>query len=447
MLKSRASSPTPTRFRWWVFAMACSASWLTYFQRYIFALIKPELVAQWGLTKPQLGMLDSIFATTYSVFQVPLGVAADLFGVHLVLTLLLVLGSLGLGMVAWAPSPRFPLRLAQAVMGIGHSAIFAALNRMTRSWFPASVRTTVQGWVGIFFARLGGVSSNLLIGALLIGVFHLPWRTTVFLTMGFGLLLAALFGVFFRNTPEEHPAVNAAEVETIEGRAAGSAAPEAPPRLKMREAFRRMSPRSIANLLTLNLQTILSNLADTIYSSWLPLFLFEVHGLQFREMGIYSALPLLGGAAGGAVGGWLNDALIRRTGNRRWSRRVVGLAGKGVAAVLLIAALLLWYREPRHFCAMLFFVKFFSDWSLTTTWGAVTDFGGRASATVFAFNNAMSGIGAIAGPIFFGSVAQHWGWPLVFVSGATAYLLCASTWLLIDCEIPLVTETRAADPV
>ena len=169
MTQPKTTAAQPTHFRWWIFAMACSASWLTYFQRYIFALIKPELVAQWGLSKQQLGVLDSIFATTYSVFQIPLGVATDLFGVHLVLTSLLVLGSVGLGMLAWAPSPRFPLRLAQAVMGVGHSAILAALNRMTRSWFPASVRTTVQGWVGIFFARLGGVSSNLLIGAVLIG--------------------------------------------------------------------------------------------------------------------------------------------------------------------------------------------------------------------------------------------------------------------------------------
>ena len=59
-------------------------------------------------------------------------------------------------------------------------------------------------------------------------------------------------------------------------------------------------------------------------------------------------------------------------------------------------------------------VKFFGDWSLATSWGVVTDIGGRATASVFAFNNAVAGIGftacrhclafwpsATAGPRFF----------------------------------------------
>jgi predicted MFS family arabinose efflux permease len=171
----------------------------------------------------------------------------------------------------------------------------------------------------------------------------------------------------------------------------------------------------------------------------MPLFLWEVHHLNFQEMGVYAALPLLGGAVGGATGGWLNDQLIARTGNLRWSRSLVGLAGKGLAGALLLAALLA-YDSPRIFCWLLFLVKLFADWSLTTTWGVVTDIGGRTSATVFAFNNSVAGVGSILGPAIYGAVAQYAGWMQVFLAAAATYFACAATWLVINATIPIVAD-------
>ncbi len=218
---------------------------------------------------------------------------------------------------------------------------------------------------------------------------------------------------------------------------AGSSLPTK--RMKIGELLSRMSPRSIVNLLALNLQTVLSTLADNIFSAWIPLFLFDAHGLKFKEMGFYASLPLLGGAIGGAMGGWLNDLMIARLGNRRWARSLVGLAGKGTAGVILLAALLL-YDYPRTFCLTLFFVKFFSDWSLTTTWGVVTDIGGQKSATVFAINNSIAGIGSIVAPLLYGNIAEHWGWIPVFLTAAGAYLICGTSWLFINCTIPVIAE-------
>lgn len=418
--------------------MACGTSWLLYLHRYIFALIKPELVREWDLGKDELGLLDSAFSFCYSVPQIPLGIAIDVVGVHLMLTCMIVVWSIGLGMHAWAPSPKY-LWSARAVLGVGQSAVFAAQSRITRTWFPSKVRTIVQGWVGVFFGRFGGLSANLIVGSLMLGVLGLPWRLVVFVMMGIGITHAILFALFFRNSPSKHPSVNDAEADLIEERNSKDKPAAEEPRLRFREMFRRMSPRSIGNLLTLNFQTILSTLADNIFSAWIPLFLWEVHDLEFKEMGFYSALPLLGGALGGAMGGWLNDQMIRRTGSRRWSRSLIGLAGKGMAGVLLLVALF-WYDSPRSFCLLLFFVKFFSDWSLTTTWGVVTDIGGRTSATVFAFNNSVAGIGSIAGPAIYGLIAHHHGWVPLFVTAAVTYLVCASSWLLINCSIPVIRE-------
>ena len=435
-------SDRPTQFRWTVFALACGTSWMLYLHRYMFALIKPELKQQWELGSDELGYLDSAFSLCYLVFQVPLGALADVAGAHLILTLLILLWSVGLGLHAWAPSVK-ALGLARAVLGAGQSAVFACLSRISRTWIPADVRTSVQGMVGVFFGRLGGLTAYLLIGSIVLGVLEVPWRTAVWWLAGFGVAFAFLFAAVFRNSPRQHPAVNERECQLIEaGDDNGNS--QLPSRLSFREMFRRMSPRSILNLGCLNLQTILSTLADNIYSAWIPLFLFEVHDLEFRRMGMYSALPLLGGAIGGAAGGFLNDFLIRRTGNLKWSRRAVGLAGKGIAGCLL-AVSMLWYDDPQTFCLMLFAVKFFSDWSLTTTWGAVTDIGGRTTATVFAFNNTVATLGAVAAPALYGNVAEHRGWDAVFYVGAAAYIVCAVSWLGFDSTIPVISEEQPSE--
>ena len=68
------------------------------------------------------------------------------------------------------------------------------------------------------------------------------------------------------------------------------------------------------------MQSILCTFVDNIHSNWIPLFLDDVYQLKFKEMGIYSALPLPVGATAGLLDGALNDWRIAKAGDRRWSR-------------------------------------------------------------------------------------------------------------------------------
>jgi ACS family D-galactonate transporter-like MFS transporter len=142
--KQAAEQPTNVRGR--IFALACGTSWLLYLHRYAFSLIKPQLAEEWHLGSDQLGLLDSGFSLCYTVCQVPLGIAADVVGVHLVLTGMIVAWSIGLGMHAWAATTA-QLWYARGLLGAGQSAVFAALNRISRQWFAPAVRTTQQGFV------------------------------------------------------------------------------------------------------------------------------------------------------------------------------------------------------------------------------------------------------------------------------------------------------------
>ncbi len=432
----------PTIVRWQVFGLAFATSVLLYLHRYAFGFVKPTLKEEWGLNTTELGQLDSAFSVCYSLFQFPLAIVADGLGVQFVLTVLMLTWLAGLGLTAGATSFR-TMSVAQTTMGIGQSAVYACLSRIARTWYPPAIRTTVQGAVGVLAGRRGALGAGLVFSAFLIGVLRLDWRTALWLFVSVGFVHMVLFAIVFRNSPHGHHGVNAAELRVIEGDgAAGSVAASAVvERMGVVATLRSTTPRSLINLICLCVQSILSTFADNIYSNWIPLFVFEVYHLKYKEMGIYSSLPLLGGALAGLVGGILNDYAISRTGNRRWSRVGVAFAGKGMAAVLISVALL-FYDRPYVFCLFLFFVKFFGDWSLTTSLGVVTDIGGRATASVFGFNNSVAGIGSIAAPLVFGYVADHYGWRMVFVIVAVTYGLCALSWLVIDCTIPVVNESR-----
>jgi sugar phosphate permease len=435
----------PTNVRWSVFSLAFATSALLYLHRYVFGFIKPVLPKEWGLTKTDLGRIDSDFAACYTLFQFPLAIVADAAGVHLVLTGLMVIWCSGLAIMAWAPSAKV-LWFGQITLGTGQSAVYACLNRVSRTWFPPAVRTTMQGAVGIFAGRLGALSSGLVFAVLLVDMLGFDWRTAIWILVALGVVHLLLFATIFRNSPREHPRVNDAEARLIEGTdlRQSNSKTVTPERMKVSTMLRLMTPRSLLNLIWLSLQNVLSTFADNIYLSWIPLFLFDVHRMEFKKMGFYSTLPLLGGAIAGIVGGRLNDAWIARTGNRRWARSGIGFIGKGMASVLMFAALM-FYDQPYVFCSFLFFIKLFGDWSLTSSWGVVSDIGGRATASVFAFSNTIAGIAFIAAPRVFGYVADHHGWRPVFVIVGVTYALCALSWLVIDCTIPVVRETHSED--
>jgi sugar phosphate permease len=83
--------------------------------------------------------------------------------------------------------------------------------------------------------------------------------------------------------------------------------------------------------------------------------------------------------------------------------------------------------------------KFFGDWSLVTQWGAITDIGGPAAATVFGVvNTAGSVAGFVAGPTM-GYLKQYHGWDGLFGTVAGVYVLAAVCWLVIDSSRRLVT--------
>ncbi len=419
----------PTRIRWLIIFMACAASFLLYLHRYSWGVIKPSFRRDNpDFTDTQIGWLDSAFGIAYAVAQIPAGVAADIYGPRLVVAGFIVFWSAAVAGLAWVGG-LWNVAAVRAALGVAQAGAYPALSKVTRSWCPIAVRTSLQGIV-TSMGRVGAACSSLILATLLIGMLGLDWRTALVTLAVPGLALGVAWWWLVRDNPRGHPGVNAA------GRIDRECRRRMPSSTPQRALL--LNRGSVLNLGMMLFYAFASAFQDQLYVNWTPSFLTEGKGLNSREMGLFNMLPLLGGAVGGVCGGFLNDRLIRSTGNRRWSRSGVAFAGKFISGCLVMLAVQM--HDGRAAAAVLMVARFFGDWSLPTQWGAITDISGRASATVFGLVNAVGAIGIfVAGPVF-GALKQNFGWEGLFLGASAMCVLSAVTWLFIDCNRKLVGD-------
>jgi MFS transporter, ACS family, glucarate transporter len=418
----------PTRVRWLIFLLACAASWLLYLHRYAWGVIKPAFRKENAFTDTEIGWIDAAFNAAYAVGQVPGGLAGDVYGPRAVLSTFILGWSLAAAGVAWTAG-FWRLCGVRALFGLTQAGAYPVLNKMTRTWFPLSIRTSVQGLIAAM-GRLGAASCPVILATVLMGLLHLPWQTSLLILALPGVVLAGAWWVVVRNSPLAHPAVNAAEQELIDFGMV--------PSVPGARVVLHLNRASLLSLTAMLVYAFTSTFQDQIYVYWISEFLTEGRGLTTTEMGLFTPLPLLGGALGGILGGVLNDVLLRKTGNRRWTRSGVGFTGKLIAAGMVLLSVQV--ADGRLAMVILFATRIFGDWSLPTQWGAITDMGGRAAATLFGLVNMVGAAGGfVAGPAL-GFLKQHHGWEGLFLGVAAMNLLAALTWLFIDCTRRLVAD-------
>ena len=426
-LKSTART---TNIRWMILGLACSTSFLTYIHRYAWGATKPYLKEEYNLTNADLGWLDGAFNLTYALGQFPGGLAGDLFGPRMIVPLAAVLWTAMMTGPAWIGGfwRLLGLRLA---FGATQAPAYPNLGKITKSWFPLSIRTSIQGIVASLSGRAGGAVAPFIIGVVLMGAFHLSWQSALYVLAGAGIVFAVAFWTLFRNYPPEHPMVSQEEAQLI--------AADEPIEAPGTTARFNWSWANRSNLALFMGASFCSSFADNLFVFYMPQFLVDEKGFNPIQMGTFAGLPILGGALGGMCGGILNDVLIRATGNRRLSRSLVASGGKTIAAVLIAASL--FAGDGRTVMFVLFFCKFFSDWSQPTWWGTVTDIGGPASGRVFGMVNMVGSIGAtVAGPVM-GYVLGEDRWAVLFLFVGAVYLLTALFWAFVNCTRRLVVAT------
>jgi sugar phosphate permease len=422
-------SEKPTNVRHQVLAMLCLMYMITYLARVVISAAAPAIMHQFSLSKVQMGVAFTAFVLPYAVFQLPTGILGDRFGTRKVLTVIVFFWSIftGLSAFAWNLSSLVVVRF---LFGMCEAGAFPNATRSFSHWLPTTERAFASG-ITHASARIAGGLTPIIVVAIMA---RWGWRWAFIAFSLVGILWAILWFLWFRDTPSEFStksgAINNAEIDLIGNDKKLSSQGRAVPITQLLQS---------KNLWFLGMSNFMYSFAFWIYLAWLPSYLVEARGLSMISMGIFASLPMLAGAAGDAIGGWLSDQLWRWTGNAKFARRSVPIFGLIMASLLMTPGAMA--RSPQLAIGLLTAGMFALEISVGAYWAVCLDVGRDSAGSAAGMMSSLGNAGSAISPLVVGAVVQFTGsWILSFAIASGLLLIGAALWLWVDPELSLENE-------
>ena len=297
-------------------------------------------------------------------------------------------------------------------------------------WFPKQERGFIQG-VTHCFSRLA-VAVTPFVAVAIMSAFG--WRWVFYSFALIGALWAIWFAIVYRNRPQEHPGVNAAELDYIRG--TEDAAVHSTDRQTVPWKRIMTSP----NMWYIAAAYFCFFYGSFFYVTWFPTYLLEYRHLSLQSVGVLATIPLITAMIGDIAGGMLTDTLFKRTNRLTFSRRAVAAPALLGAAVFLVPAATASSALTAIIC--LAASNFFLEMVLGPAWAVPMDVAGPSSGTVTGVMNMTGAVGASISPLVFGMLVQRGSWTAPFFVTAAVLILGALIWiLLLNPEKSVVSET------
>ncbi|WP_281989288.1 MFS transporter [Aquimarina aggregata] len=378
--------------RYGFFAGSFFITLLLYIDRVCISSAKEAISTDLTLTDIEMGWVLSAFALGYALFQVPGGALGDKFGVRKVMTIIMITWSLftSLTGAAWNYVSMLCFRF---IFGAGEAGAFPNISRAAFSWVPLKERGIFQG-INFSGSRLGAAFALPLV-AYLIDAWG--WRTIFYFFGAIGIIIALLFYWMFRNTPEEHKAISEKEKQyIIENRQKE--------KISDNKGVSIKQILSSKNVLFAMGQYIGSNFIFFFTLTWLFPYIKQKYGLNLVDAGFYAMVPLLAGALGNWVSGFMVDVIYKK-GKWKLSRRVPAITGFIFVIIGIISSL--YMNTPLGAVLCISIAIFGADMTLSPSWSFCMDIGQENSGKVSGMMNMAGNLGAFATALAF-PYLQEW---------------------------------------
>jgi MFS transporter, ACS family, glucarate transporter len=395
-------------------------AFLLYVDRVCISTAKIPIVTELGLNDAQFGWALSAFAFGYALLQAPAGALADRHGARRVLTTVVTFWSIftALTAAAWNLASLVVVRF---LFGAGEAGAFPGMARAVFSWIPVRERGLVKG-INFSASRLGAALTMPVLPWLIATV---GWKASFVVLMLIGFVWAAAWWLWFRDEPADQSGLSAIERDYILSNRQEPGATAAPAAVLSISTLLRS-----ANLWLLMSQYFASNFTFFFCLSWLFPYVQKNYQLTYTQAGFHAMIPLLGGAAGNIFAGWLVDALFR-AGRPLASRRVPAMTGFALAA----AGLVLSVDQAAVGGAVLWLTVaiFGADMTLSPSWSACIDIGGRNAGQVSGTMNMAGNLGSALVALAFPYLLLWTGGPQAFFYvGAVLSIVAILCWAFVQ---------------
>ena len=442
----------PTGVRHGMVLLAMFVAVLLYLDRVCLSTAATVVQRDLGIGGPEMDWVLSAFFWTYALAQLPAGWIGDRYGARWTLAAYVLLWSATTGLMGLARGVT-ALVVLRLGCGLFEAGAYPVAAGIVGRWVPYRSRGIASAIVAVG-GRLGGAIAPVLTVWLMLVATHGivaastggaepgpgSWRLPMIAYGLVGIAVAAIFAWRFRDWPQDHPAVNAAEVTLIQDGAAPtqrSVAAAAPPVAALCRH---------GGLWLCSFVQFAANLGWAFIVTKMPAYLAEVHGASAAQQGWLQSLPLAAGVLGLFVGGRFTDSAARRFGPR-WGRSAAMAVSRLAVAGAFAAVLLV--RDPVAAAVCLSVIGFATDLGTPAMWAFGQDIGGRNVGAVVGWANMWGNIGAAVSPLLFGFLSRSFnadvaaGWQAAFVACAVVQLLAAVAAAFISSSRPLEPDTAA----
>lgn len=434
ILSARPASETrAVPLRYWLVLWLLVVSAIAFLDRTNIAVAGVQIGKDFRIDNSHLGWIFSAFLIGYAAFQIPGGMLVDRFGARAVLTLSVLWWGAFTALTAAVPvTVRGALAILIAIrfmLGAGEATMYPATNRFVARWFPRAERGKANG---IIFGGvgLGSTIAPPLVTALIL---RYGWRASFCICGGIGVVAGLIWQTIARDTPEEHPAVRAGELDKIvrERDDPDDATVAGPRNSNLRSTTPWRAILRSKEVLALTGSYFTYGYVAWIFFSWFYIYLAEVRKLNLHTTALYSMLPFAAMTVGSIGGGAVSDWITRHYGERA-GRCWFGAFALGLTAVLLLAGA----HASGTVTATLVLAGGAGALYLSQScyWSISADFAGEHAGVVSGTMNAGAQVGGAVTASLTPLIAAHLGWNASFLTATVLAVAGAAAWLAIDPE-------------
>jgi MFS transporter, ACS family, glucarate transporter len=386
---------------------------ITYIDRVCIGVAGPRMQDSLHISPQAWGWVASVFFLSYSAFEIPTGALGDRIGPRRVLTRIVLWWSAFTSLTG-AVSNYWLLLVVRFCFGMGEAGAYPNAASVIGRWIPPLQRTRAWGIVWMT-GQIGAAISPLLVLPIQA---RYGWRASFFVFGFFGVIWAAVWYAWFRDSPSEKAGITPGELQ------------ELGPPLAVRHGGLPWS-RTLRQPTFWIFAAIGASYVYTLgfFQAWLQTYLVRGHGYSEAALALSSLTYVVGACANG-MGGLAGDWLVRRFGLKK-GRRAVGVFGLGMAAVFMSATVL----TTNGTWALGFLTLAYAGILLQqpNLCAVSLDIGRQHAGAVFGFMNTASNAASAVSSVAFGYiVALSGSYNAPLIPMAAALFVGAWLWLRID---------------
>jgi ACS family hexuronate transporter-like MFS transporter len=317
--------------RWVIIGMVFFATLINYIDRLTLSVLGPKIVEDLQLSNTEFGTIATWFLLAYTISQSLSGKLYDKIGIKKGFTVSIVVWSLAAMAHAFSTGLK-SLSFFRFILGLGEAGNWPGAAKTVAEWFPTKQRAFAMA---IF--NSGAAIGSIVAPPIIVGItaYFGHWYETFIITGALGFIWL-IFWWWIYDSPENHKWLTKQEYDLIRADVE-----------KKDETITEEKPLGWFDLLKYR-QTwgiVLARfLVDPIwwlYITWLPLFLYKVHGFDLKQIALFAWVPYVAADAGSLIGGWMSGFLI----GRGWTVNNARKAVIGFAACLMPAGILAAYTS------------------------------------------------------------------------------------------------------